>query len=100
MFATTATASAPMQPTSHHPNARRDTNHRGWNAAVDFIYDYRQQVLLYTTTQLTYNTDCCGLSVQYRRYNVGIRDETLEYFSFSIANIGNFGNLKKQDRLF
>jgi hypothetical protein len=38
--------------------------------------------------------------VQYRRYNVGIRDETLEYFSFSIANIGNFGNLKKQDRLF
>jgi LPS-assembly protein len=77
-----------------------DTNHRGWNAAVDFIYDYRQQVLLYTTTQVTYNTDCCGLSVQYRRYNVGIRDETLEYFSFSIANIGNFGNLKKQDRLF
>ena len=77
-----------------------DTNHRGWNAAVDFIYDYRQQVLLYTTTQVTYNTDCCGLSFQYRRYNVGIRDETLEYFSFSIANIGNFGNLKKQDRLF
>jgi LPS-assembly protein len=77
-----------------------DTNHRGWNAAVDFIYDYRQQVLLYTTTQVTYNTDCCGLSVQYRRTNVGIRDETLEYFSFSIANIGNFGNLKKQDRLF
>jgi LPS-assembly protein len=77
-----------------------DTNHRGWNAAVDFIYDYRQRVLLYTTTQVTYNTDCCGLSFQYRRYNVGIRDETLEYFSFSIANIGNFGNLKKQDRLF
>jgi len=77
-----------------------DTNHRGWNAAVDFIYDYRQQVLLYTTTQVTYNTDCCGLSIQYRRYNVGIRDETLEYFSFSIANIGNIGNLKKQDRLF
>jgi hypothetical protein len=23
MFATTATASAPMQPTNHHPNARR-----------------------------------------------------------------------------
>jgi LPS-assembly protein len=77
-----------------------DTNHRGWNAAVDFIYDYRQRVLLYTTTQVTYNTDCCGLSVQYRRTNIGVRDETLYYFSFSIANIGNFGTLKKQDRLF
>jgi LPS-assembly protein len=77
-----------------------DTNHRGWNAAIDFIYDYRQRILLYTTTQVTYNTDCCGLSLQYRRYNVGIRDETLYYFSLSIANIGNFGTLKKQDRLF
>jgi len=28
MFATTATASAPMQPTSHHPNARRLSSSR------------------------------------------------------------------------
>ena len=25
--------------------------------------------------QVTYNTDCCGFSVEYHRYNVGIRDE-------------------------
>ena len=78
-----------------------DTNHRGWNAAVDAIYDYRQQKLLWATTQVTYNTDCCGLSVQFRRvYRVGLPDENLYAVSFSVANIGAFGTLKKQDRLF
>jgi LPS-assembly protein len=78
-----------------------DTNHRGWNAAVDAIYDYRQRAMLYATTQVTYNTDCCGLSVQYRRvHRVGLSDENLYSVSFSVANIGAFGTLKKQDRLF
>jgi len=78
-----------------------DTNHRGWNAAVDAIYDYRQQKLLWATTQVAYNTDCCGLSAQFRRvYRVGRPDENLFAVSFSVANIGAFGTLKKQDRLF
>ncbi len=77
-----------------------DTNHRGWNAGIDAIYDYRQKVLLYTTTQVTYNTDCCGLSVQYRRIHAGIRDESQFSVAFAVANIGTFGTLKKQDRLF
>jgi LPS-assembly protein len=77
-----------------------DANRRGWNAAVDAVYDYRQQVIQYSTTQVTYNTDCCGLSFQYRRYNIGIRDETQYRIAFSIANLGSFGTLRKQDRLF
>jgi len=77
-----------------------DPQHRGWNAGIDVAYDYRENVLQYTTTQVTYNTDCCGFSVQYRRINVGIRDETRLYFSFSLANLGSVGTLRKQDRLF
>jgi LPS-assembly protein len=77
-----------------------DGNRRGWNAAVDAVYDYRKSVIQYSTTQVTYNTDCCGLSFQYRRYNVGIRDETQYRVAFTIANIGSFGTLRKQDRLF
>jgi LPS-assembly protein len=78
-----------------------DTNHRGWNAGLDAIYDYRQQKLLWATAQVTYNTDCCGLSLQFRRvYRVGLPDENLYAVSFSIANMGSFGTLKKQDRLF
>jgi LPS-assembly protein len=77
-----------------------DPQHRGWNFGVDAVYDYRKSVLEYSTTQVTYNTDCCGFSVQYRRYNVGVRDETRLTVAFAIANVGTFGTLKKQDRLF
>jgi LPS-assembly protein len=77
-----------------------DPNHRGWNAAVTGVYDYRQAVILYSTAQVTYNTDCCGLSVEYHRYNVGIVDRSEWRVAFSVANLGSFGTLRKQDRLF
>jgi LPS-assembly protein len=77
-----------------------DPNHRGWNAAVVTVYDYRQAVILYSTAQVTYNTDCCGLSVEYHRYNVGIVDRSEWRVAFSIANLGSFGTLRKQDRVF
>jgi LPS-assembly protein len=54
---------------------------------------------MWAALQVTYNTDCCGFSVEYRRLNVGIRDETQWMFAFSIANIGTFGTLRTQDRL-
>jgi LPS-assembly protein len=79
-----------------------DPNHRGWNAAGEVIYDYRKAVVQYTTEQVTYNTDCCGISVQFHRFNlVGLRNENQFRIAFSVANISTtLGNLKKQDRLF
>jgi LPS-assembly protein len=77
-------------------NAQR----RGWNAAGTVAYDVREQKLLYEEAQVTFNTDCCGFSAQYRRINVGLRDETQLFISFAIANVGTFGTLRKQDTLF
>jgi LPS-assembly protein len=77
-----------------------DQNRRGWNEGAEAVYDYRKGQIQYTTALVSYNTDCCGFNVQYRRYNAGIRDESQFMFSFSIANVATFGNLKKQDRLF
>jgi LPS-assembly protein len=77
-----------------------DPNHRGWNVAFDTIYDYRLGIMQYGTAQVTYNTDCCGLSAQYRRLDFGIRNETQFLVSFSVANFGSFGTLRKQERLF
>ena len=77
-----------------------DANRRGLNAGVNAVYDYRKKLLLYATSQVTYNTDCCGISVQLGRINTGVRDETLFRIAFSIANVGSFGTLRKQDRLF
>jgi len=75
-------------------------NHRGWNAAFDTVYDYRLGIWQYGTAGVTYNTDCCGLSVQYRRFNFGIRNESQVLVSFSVANIGSVGTLRKQERMF
>ncbi len=79
-----------------------DPNRRGWNTAVTGIYDYKNKVLQFATVNLNYNTDCCGISVQYRRFSfVGIgRNENQFRVSFSVANVGSFGTLKKQERLF
>ena len=77
-----------------------DPNHRGWNAAFDAVYDYRLGIMQFATTQVTYNTDCCGISVQFRRFNFGTRNENQFRVAFAVANIGSFGTLKKQERLF
>lgn len=77
-----------------------DPNRKGWNAAFSMVYDYRLAQLDYGVAQVTYNTDCCGLSFQLRRLNFGTRNETVPLVSFSIANLGTVGTLKKQERLF
>jgi LPS-assembly protein len=75
-------------------------NRKGWNAAVNAFYDLDRHILDFATTEITYNTDCCGFSVEYRRYNFGVRDDTQYRLSFSIANVGSFGNMRKQERIY
>jgi len=75
-------------------------NRKGWNAAVNAFYDLHQHILDFGTAEVTYNTDCCGISAEYRRYNFGIRDDTQYRLSFTIANIGSFGNMRKQERIY
>lgn len=77
-----------------------DPNHRGWNVGVDTVYDYHLGYMQYGIAQVTYNTDCCGISVQYRRLHNIIRDDTEFLLSFTVANFGSFGTLRKQERLF
>jgi LPS-assembly protein len=73
---------------------------RGWNAAFIAVYDYNRGILEYSILQATYNTDCCGFSVQFRRLDFGLRNENQYRFAFAVANLGSFGNLRRQERLF
>jgi len=75
-------------------------NRKGWNAAFNAFYDLHYHVLEFGTTEISYNTDCCGISAEYRRYNFGIRDDTQYRLSFTIANIGSFGNMRKQENIY
>jgi LPS-assembly protein len=75
-------------------------NRRGWNAAALVDFDVLLNRRLFNFFQASYNTDCCGFSFQVRQYNLGIRNENQYLFSFSVANIGTFGSLQKQSRIF
>jgi LPS-assembly protein len=77
-----------------------DITRRGLNAGVDAIYDVRNHTLNYVTVQGTYNTDCCGLSIQYRLTDFGGIYFPQYRIAFSVANLGSFGTLRKQDRIF
>ncbi len=78
-----------------------DYNRRGWNATLHNVYDYRQGIFLYAVSQLTYNTDCCGFSVELRRLSIGnARSDNQIRISLAIANVGSFGTLRPAERMF
>jgi LPS-assembly protein len=55
----------------------------------------------YGAVQASYNWDCCGFSVEVRKYALGsVRNETSERFNFTLLNIGTAGNLRKTATLF
>jgi LPS-assembly protein len=76
-------------------------NKRGFSGATNFGFDATQGFLQFSAVQTAYNWDCCGLSLEYRRLALGsVRNENQFRFNFALANIGAFGNLRRQERLF
>jgi LPS-assembly protein len=74
---------------------------RGFSLAGNVGYDVNLSSIQYDAVQTSYNWDCCGLNFEYRRFVLGpIRNESQYRFAFSLANIGTFGNLKRQERLY
>jgi len=74
---------------------------RGFSAASSLGFDAETRQLQFATAQTTYNWDCCGVTLEYRRYAIAnVRNENLFRFTFSLANIGAFGNLRRQERLY
>jgi LPS-assembly protein len=58
-------------------------------------------IMQYGALQANYNWNCCGVSVEYRKFELGpVRNENVYRFSFTLANIGSAGNLRRTERLF
>jgi len=76
-------------------------NKRGLSGAGSFGFDAEAGFLQYSSVQTSYNWDCCGVSLEYRRFALGsVRNENQFRFVFSLANIAAIGNLRRQERLF
>ena len=77
----------------------------GFNLAVNGGYDFVQHEVQYGGVQADYNWNCCGLSVGYRRFELGTiastsRDETQWLYSFTLANFGAVGDIRRANSVF
>ena len=76
-------------------------NRRGLNAAFSAAWNIRQGFLPSTVAQVSYNWDCCGVALEFRRLGLGaVRSENQFRFAFLVANVGAAGTLRKAERLF
>jgi LPS-assembly protein len=76
-------------------------NKRGISTAANIGLDTNLNFLQYSAFQGTYNWDCCGISMEYRRFALGsVRNENQFRFAFTLANIGSFGNLRRRERIY
>jgi LPS-assembly protein len=76
-------------------------NKRGFSGAFDLGLDARLSQVQYGSAQLAYNWDCCGVNLEYRRFSLAqVRNENQFRFTFALANVGAFGNLRRGERLF
>jgi LPS-assembly protein len=74
---------------------------KGFNVTTGVSYDVRNGMLQSQLVQVSYNGSCCGIALEYRRIALGeVRTENQFRAAFIIANIGNFGNLRHQDKIF
>jgi LPS-assembly protein len=77
----------------------------GLNLAINGGYDFVQHEVQYGGVQAVYNWDCCGLTLGYRRFELGTigstsRDETQWLYSFTLANFGAVGDIRRANSVF
>jgi LPS-assembly protein len=76
-------------------------NGAGFNLAANGGYDFVHGALQYAGIQAIYNWDCCGLSFGYRRFALGsVRNETQWLYSFTLANFGSVGDIRRSNTAF
>jgi LPS-assembly protein len=76
-------------------------NRRGFNSAFAITWDLREDFLPNTVVQTSYNWDCCGVAFSYRRLGLGpLRSQNEYRFAFTVANVGTFGTIREQERIF
>jgi LPS-assembly protein len=76
-------------------------NRVGFNLAANAGYDFVQNSLQYAGVQAVYNWNCCGITFGYRRFELGsIRDETQYLYSFTLANFGSVGDIRRSNSVF
>ena len=78
-----------------------DISRKGLNVSGGFSYDITQRITQNELVQFSYNGGCCGIAFEYRRLNLANVSTGNQFrVAFVIANIGTFGNLRRQEKIF
>jgi LPS-assembly protein len=94
--------SLPITTASHFLNAMAITRRpgNGWSGAYGFNYDMKNKDFMNQRFIAHYNTQCCGLAIEFQKYNFGTRAGTVGVptdhrfnLSFTLAGIGTFSDL-------
>ena len=77
----------------------------GFNLAANGSYDFEAGEIQYGGVQAVYNWDCCGLSLGYRRFELGTiqgtgRNEHEWLYGFTLANFGSVGDIRRATAVF
>jgi|HubBroStandDraft_1064217.scaffolds.fasta_scaffold08091_3 LPS-assembly protein len=78
---------------------------RGFNMAANGGYDFVDNRIQYGGVQAVYNWDCCGLTMGYRRFQLGSvgstsRNEQEWLYGFTLANFGTAGDVRRTNSVF
>jgi len=78
-----------------------NVDHNGFSGAVGVDYNFVEGVAHQMVGQAGYRFSCFAVNVEYRRFSLGpLRQENEFRVAVSLANVGTFGNLRQNERLF
>ncbi|HVC90558.1 MAG TPA: LPS assembly protein LptD [Acidobacteriaceae bacterium] len=73
----------------------------GFSAAAKTNFQLEGRALEYGGLQVTYNRNCCGLTVEVQRFALGaVRNETSTTFNLTLSGVAAVGSLVRAERLF
>jgi LPS-assembly protein len=72
----------------------------GFSAAVTVSYDVQHSLFQGSVAEVGYNTNCFGLNFEVSQFNSGARVESRFRFAFTLKDVGSFGTMRRQERLF
>jgi LPS-assembly protein len=78
---------------------------KGLNLAANGSYDFVAREMQYGGVQGVYNWNCCGLSMGYRRFELGTiqgtgRNEHEWLYGFTLASFGTVGDIRRSTSIF
>ena len=78
-----------------------NVDHNGFSGAFGVDYNFVEGVAHQLVGQAGYRFSCFAVNFEYRRFSLGpLRQENEFRVAVSLANVGTFGNLRQNERLF